>query len=92
MLVLTPQMNISDNDSDNGIAAHGYRPSLILEPSNAAKNRVAQVSAFLELRVCSLFPLDHILHVLAVSGEPEVVGSGGGRAVHCWSPSGLATC
>lgn len=67
----------------DGTAVHSWTPSPVHRAQQCCKGQGGFVLEFLEVRAYPLFPLSHILHILALS-EIQGVAGGGGRAVPCW--------
>lgn len=83
MLVLTPRVYKHGQDGVDGTAVHSWTPSPVHRAQQCCKGQGGFVLEFLEVRAYPLFPLSHILHILALS-EIQGVAGGGGRAVPCW--------
>ena len=83
MLVPTPRVDKHGQDGVDGTAVHSWTPSPVHRAQQCCKGQRGFVLEFLEVRAYPLFPLSHILHILALS-EIQGVAGGGGRSVPCW--------
>lgn len=83
MQVLTPRVDKHGQDGEDGTAVHSWTPTPVHGAQQCCQGQGGFVLEFLEVRAYPLFPLSHILHILALSETPGVAG-GGGIAVPCW--------